>query len=92
MVFATPAEVMHLRPPALGARQIVLVAVELPSAPSVHVVALQEVFGPYAEPQLMSRFVASFHTSFSNAVEPAVPFTPPTMKTSLVGLTQAAAP
>jgi len=45
MVF-DPLVDMHLRPLALGAFQIVLVAVEVPSAPSVHVVALQAVFGP----------------------------------------------
>jgi hypothetical protein len=46
MVLATPSEVKHLRPPALGAFQIVLVAVEDPSAPPVHVVALQALFVP----------------------------------------------
>jgi hypothetical protein len=41
-----PVADMHLRPLALGTFQIVLVAVEVPSAPPVHVVALQAVFGP----------------------------------------------
>jgi hypothetical protein len=40
----------------------------------------------------MARFVANFQTSFNKAVEPAVPLTPPTMNTSLAGLTQAADP
>jgi hypothetical protein len=46
IVIATPLVDMHLRPLALGAFQIVEVAVEVPSAPPVHVVALQAVFGP----------------------------------------------
>jgi hypothetical protein len=45
MVIA-PLEDMHLRPPADGIFQIVLVAVEVPSAPPVHVVALHAVFAP----------------------------------------------
>jgi hypothetical protein len=85
---------MHLRPLALGARQIVEVADDVPSASGVpeHVVALQALLAPYDEPQLMARFVASFQTSFNKAVAPAVPFLPPTMNTSLLGLTQAADP
>jgi hypothetical protein len=46
IVIAVPLEDMHLRPLALGARQIVETAVEVPSAPPVHVVALHAVFGP----------------------------------------------
>jgi hypothetical protein len=46
IVIATPLEDRHLRPLALGARQIVETAVEVPSAPPVHVVALQAVSGP----------------------------------------------
>jgi hypothetical protein len=40
----------------------------------------------------MARLVANFQTSFNKADEPAVPFTPPTMNTSLLGLTHAADP
>jgi len=46
MVLVTPLAVMHLRPLALGAFQIVFVADEVPSAPPEHVVELQAVFGP----------------------------------------------
>lgn len=45
MVMAPEADI-HLRPPALGARQIILVDDDVPRAPPVHVVALQAVFGP----------------------------------------------
>jgi len=46
IIVIAPVEDMHFRPPALGARQIVLVADDVPRAPPVHVVALQALFGP----------------------------------------------